>query len=209
MIKPISPNGRMLISSLFHWLNNTSQKYPYLSRVIGAGWIAIVLSLTGCEQAIEYLPPLPNIEIPTNQPPQSPQLAQTSQTAQIESEIRQEINQVRQKNGLQPLQNNEKLAQVARKYSRQMMEQNFFSHTGIDGSTLSQRVGAGNISYWMIGENLFRSKNIFQPVSPAVEGWLASPGHRENILRPVFRETGVGVWRKGNTYVITQLFLRG
>ncbi|MBD2354027.1 CAP domain-containing protein [Tolypothrix sp. FACHB-123] len=199
----------MSLSTLFYLINHKSQKKHLLSRIVGAGWIAIALSLTGCEQAIEYLPPLPNIEIPSNQSPQSPQLAQTPQTAQVESQIRQQINQVRQKNGLQPLQNNEKLAQVARKYSRQMIEENFFSHTGIDGSTLSQRVRAGNISYWIIGENLFRSKNISQPVSPAVEGWLESPGHRANILRPVFRETGVGVWRKGNTYVITQLFLRG
>jgi uncharacterized protein YkwD len=176
---------------------------------MGAVWVAIALCLTGCEQALKYLPPLPNIEIPSNQSPQLPQSAQTPQNAQIEAQIRQQINQVRHKNGLQPLQNNEKLAQVARKYSRQMIEENFFSHTGIDGSTLSQRVRAGKISYWMIGENLFRSKNISQPVSPAVEGWLASSGHRENILRPVFTETGVGVWRKGHTYVITQLFLRG
>ena len=181
---------------LFHW-------------IIKAVGVAIALCLTGCEQAIEYLPPLPNIEIPSNQPPKAPQPAQTPQTAQIEAQIRSSINQVRQKNGLQPLQNNEKLAQVARNYSRQMIEKNFFSHTGIDGSTLSQRVRAGNISYWIVGENLFRSKNIPQPVSAAVDGWLKSPGHRENILRPVFRETGVGVWRKGNTYVITQLFLRG
>ncbi|MDZ7960461.1 MAG: CAP domain-containing protein [Aulosira sp. DedQUE10] len=177
--------------------------------MIAAGWTAIALCLTGCEQAIKYLPPLPKIEIPSNKPPQPPKPAQTPQTAQIESQVRQQINQVRQKNGLQPLQNNEKLAQVARNYSQLMAEKNFFSHTGIDGSTLSDRVRAAGISYWMVGENLFRSKNIPQPVPAAVEGWLASPGHKENILRPIFRETGVGVWRKGNTYIITQLFLRG
>jgi uncharacterized protein YkwD len=194
--KQIYRNGLMAKSRLLHW-------------IIGAGWVAIALSLTGCEQAMEYLPPLPRIEIPSNKPSQLSQPIQTPQTAQIEAEIRQQINQVRQKNGLQPLQNNEKLAQVARNYSRQMSEKNFFSHTGWDGSTLSERVRAGGVFYWMVGENLFKSKNISQPVSPAVEGWLASPGHRENILRPMFRETGVGVWRNGNTYIITQLFLRG
>jgi uncharacterized protein YkwD len=176
---------------------------------MGAGWVAIALLLTGCEQAIDYLPPLPQIQIPSNKPSQAPQPIQSPQTAQIEAEIRQQINQVRQKNGLQPLKNNEKLAEVARNYSRQMSENNFFSHTGADGSTLSDRVSAGGIVYWMVGENLFKSKNVRQPVPAAVEGWLASPGHRENILRPMFRETGVGVWRNGNTYIITQLFLRG
>ncbi|BAY12755.1 putative allergen V5/Tpx-1 [Calothrix sp. NIES-2098] len=108
---------------LFYWINLRGKRH--LSRIIGSGWVAIALCLTGCEQALEYLPPLPRIEIPSNQPPKSPQLPQTPQTAQIESQVRQQINQVRQKNGLQPLKNNEKLAQVARKYSRQMIEKNF------------------------------------------------------------------------------------
>ncbi|GAA6624163.1 hypothetical protein NUACC26_099880 [Scytonema sp. NUACC26] len=90
-----------------------------------------------------------------------------------------------------------------------MAEKNFFSHTGADGSTLSQRAQSGGIIYWVVGENLFKSTNIPQPVPVAVKGWMKSPGHRENILRPIFRETGVGVWRIGSTYYITQLFLRG
>lgn len=179
-----------------------------LSRIIWVGWGAIALFLTGCEQVIDYLPPLPNIEVPSAQPSQPPSPPQSAQITQMETAVRQGINQVRQKNGLQPLQNNEKLAQVARNYSRQMAQQNFFSHTGADGSTLQDRVSAGGISYWIVGENLFKSQNVPQPVPAAIEGWMQSPGHRENILRPVFRETGIGVWRVGNTYYITQLFLR-
>lgn len=171
-------------------------------------WGVIALLSTGCEQLIESLPPLPVVEIPSNQPsiPQIP--AESATTAQIETAIRQGINQVRQKNGLQPLQNNVKLAQVARNYSRQMAEKKFFSHTGADGSTLQDRVRDGGVSYWVIGENLYTSTNIPRPVPSAIQGWMNSPGHRENILRPIFAETGVGVWRVGNTYYVTQLFLR-
>jgi uncharacterized protein YkwD len=89
-----------------------------------------------------------------------------------------------------------------------MAEKKFFSHTGADGSTLADRVRAGGISYWVVGENLYTSTNIPRPVPSAIEGWMNSPGHRENILRSVYAETGVGVWRIGNTYYITQLFLR-
>jgi uncharacterized protein YkwD len=180
-------------------------KFP---RIIWAFGAAFTLVITGCEQVIEYLPPLPRVEIPSSEPPLPPVPAQTSTTAKIEVAVRQRINEVRQKNGLKPLENNERLAQVARNYSRQMAEKNFFSHTGADGSNLAQRVSAGGIFYWVVGENLFTSTNIPQPVSAGVEGWMKSPGHRANILRPVFRETGVGVWRTGNTYYITQLFLR-
>ncbi|RUS93461.1 hypothetical protein DSM106972_096100 [Dulcicalothrix desertica PCC 7102] len=161
----------------------------------------------GCERAIEYLPPLPRVEVPLEKP-QTTLSAQSANTTKIEAAIRASINQVRQKEKLQPLKNNERLAEVARKYSKQMAEKNFFSHTGVDGSTLASRVEASGIIYWLVGENLFRGTNLNEPVSIAVEGWLESPGHRANILRPPFNETGVGVWRIQNTYYITQLFLR-
>ncbi|MBF2008307.1 MAG: CAP domain-containing protein [Chlorogloeopsis fritschii C42_A2020_084] len=163
---------------------------------------------TGCERALEYLPPLPRVEIPTKQPAKPSIPVQTAKTGEIEAGVRQSINQVREKNGLKPLQNNERLAEIARNYSRQMAEKNFFSHTGADGSTVETRVRAGGISYWVVGENLFKGTNLTQPVKIAVDGWLESPGHRANIMRPYFTETGVGVWRDGNSYYITQLFLR-
>lgn len=127
----------------------------------------------------------------------------------MEASVRDRINAIRQEHGLTTLTNNEKLAEVARRYSQLMAQHNTFSHTGPDGSTLAKRVRAGGIVYWVVGENLFKSTNIAQPVPVAIDGWMKSPGHRENILRPVFRETGVGVWRVGSTYYITQLFLRG
>lgn len=169
---------------------------------------AMTLLLTGCKQVIEYLPPLPEVEMPSANLPQLPQVAQSDTNDQIEISVTQLINQRREDKQLPPLEHNEKLAQVARNYSQQMAENNFFSHTGIDGSTLEDRVKAGGIIYSVVGENIFQSTNIPQPAEVAVDGWMQSPGHRENILRPVFTETGVGVWRVNNTYYITQLFLR-
>jgi uncharacterized protein YkwD len=37
---------------------------------------------------------------------------------------------------------------------------------------------------------------------------MASDGHRKNILREAFTETGVGVWRDGQTVHVTQIFRR-
>ncbi|WP_272819107.1 CAP domain-containing protein [Scytonema hofmannii] len=178
-------------------------------QIISVVGVTIAFLTTGCEEAVEYLPPLPKIEVPSGKPRKPAVLAQTSTTANIEATIRQDINKVRVKYGLKPLQNNEKLVQIARRYSREMAEKNFFSHTGANGSTLSQRAQSGGIIYWVVGENLFKSTNIRRPVPVAVDGWMKSPGHRENILRPIFKETGVGVWKIGSTYYITQLFLRG
>lgn len=126
----------------------------------------------------------------------------------MESQVREQINQIRQQQGLTPLRQNDQLAEVARNYSRRMAEEDFFAHVSPKGDTLSDRVEAAGVFYFMIGENLFTSTNIADPVPASVKGWMNSPGHRENILRSEFRETGIGVWRQGNTYYFTQLFLR-
>lgn len=74
----------------------------------------------GCERAIEYLPPLPKMEVPSEKPRKPTLSPQSANTGKIEAAIRASINQVHQKEKLQPLKNNERLAEVARKYSKEM-----------------------------------------------------------------------------------------
>lgn len=169
------------------------------------GAIAALL-LTGCETVGQVLPPLP---VFTLRPPSivvAP--AQSSSTAEMEAQVQAQINEIRQQQGLEPLKYNEQLAQVARDYSQKMAEQNFFEHTSPQGDTVADRVSGAGIFYFVVGENLFMGTNLPDPASMAVEGWMESPGHRDNILREEYRETGIGVWQQGNTYYFTQLFLR-
>ncbi|GAP97898.1 CAP domain-containing protein [Leptolyngbya sp. NIES-2104] len=165
----------------------------------------LIGAMTGCKEIREQFPELPTFERPAPLPPKP---AQSPTAAKIETTIYQQINQVRQQDGLKGLKKNDRLAEVARRYSQQMAEKEFFSHTGADGTNVADRVEAGQISFQIVGENLYMGTNIRQPADNAVEGWMNSPGHRENLLRPVYAETGIGVWKKGNTYYITQLFLR-
>ena len=181
----------------------------YLKRNQQIFWIAaipIALTLVGCEPARDILSRFPGFEPPATEQPEA--TAQSPAVAQMEAEIRQRINEIRQENNLNLLENNEKLAQVARDYSRQMAQGNFFSHTSPDGSTPAQRVSAAGITYLIVGENLFRSTNAPNPVSLSVKGWMNSPGHRKNILRSAFNQTGVGIWQDGNRFYATQLFMR-
>jgi uncharacterized protein YkwD len=164
--------------------------------------------LAGCEAQPGLWQRLQTEILPNSQPPVSPTAAESPAIAKMETEVREQINQIRQEKGLQPLKHNQRLAEVARKYSQQMASKNFFSHTSPAGDDVAQRVRAANIYYWVVGENLFKSVNVFDPVPAGVKGWMESPGHRENILRPEYTETGVGIWRTGNTYYFTQLFLR-
>lgn len=185
-----------------------------IERVSSGVWsrlligIVLVLTATSCDTLRQWVEQLPESRPESNSSPSPSTPAQSPETAQMEAQIRQRINEIRQQQGLSELQVNEKLAVVARRYSQQMAEEDFFSHTSPGGSTLVKRVQSAGIIYSMVGENLFKSTNIPQPVGAAVEGWMDSPGHRENILRPQYRETGIGVWQDGNTYYVTQLFLR-
>lgn len=182
-------------------MNSRQNSHKWLS-------LLLVLGTAGCQAVTELLPPVPRLDKLFTKP-QSPLTAVQSPTiAEMEAAIRQQINEIRTENNLNPLEHNERLAQVARQYSQRMAQENFFSHTGPNGDTPAQRVRDGGIIYLMVGENLFRSTNISNPVPAAVQGWMDSPGHRENILRSIFAETGVGIWREGNQYYITQMFLR-
>lgn len=164
----------------------------------------MALGLVGCEVITDYLPTLPRWDRQVTKP----LAVQSPSVAEMETAVQQQINKIRTSNNLKPLENNPKLAAVAREYSRKMAREKFFSHTSPQGDTPAQRVRAGGLFYLVVGENLFMSVNAPHPVPLAVTGWMESPGHRENILRPEYRETGIGVWRNGNTYYITQLFMR-
>lgn len=167
--------------------------------------LTLALTLGGCE-TLQQLPTSfrlqPSPQATVQPPAPSPSLAK------MEAEVFQGINQIRQKKRLAQFRQNDKLAAVARNYSRRMAEQRFFAHTSPQGDTMVERVRSAGIFYFMLGENLFTSTNIPQPAQAAITGWMNSPGHRDNILNPVYREMGIGVWKRGNTYYFTQLFIR-
>lgn len=89
-----------------------------------------------------------------------------------------------------------------------MAAERFLGHEGPDGSTLGDRVRATGKPFRVIGENLAMNVNAADPVAAAVQGWMKSETHRDNILRREFTETGVGICRREARYYFTQLFLR-
>ena len=98
-------------------------------------------------------------------------------------------NQFRAQNGLVPLTANLELNAAAQGHSDDMANQDYFSHTGKDGSAPWDR--AKQIGYeagWM-GENIAAGQSTPESV---VQGWINSPGHRANLLNANFTELGVG-----------------
>ncbi len=119
------------------------------------------------------------------------------------------INQERAKAGLPSLVWNEDLARVARGHSQNMAASHFFSHTGLDGKMVNNRADAAGVKSWrLIGENIAYNRGFGDPTGCAVQNWMNSPGHRDNILKTDWRESGIGVAVTENgTYYFTQVFL--
>jgi uncharacterized protein YkwD len=128
--------------------------------------------------------------------------------ARLETEIAGRVNAIRQEHGLARLRWSPDLAALAREHSRGMGREGFFAHESPAGGSVADRLRAAGLGYRALGENLARSRNAPDPAAAAVKGWMASDGHRENILEEAFTETGVGAWRDGETVYVTQIFRR-
>jgi uncharacterized protein YkwD len=107
------------------------------------------------------------------------------------------VNAERTSRGLKPLRRDGDLAQAARRHSADMARRNYFSHVTPGGEDLGDRLreaGYGDPGDgWRAGENLgWGTGNRATPAS-LVDEWLASDGHRRNMLKESFRELGVGV----------------
>jgi uncharacterized protein YkwD len=81
-----------------------------------------------------------------------------------------------------------RLENVAAQHAADMATNNYFSHTGRDGSTPAQRVTRAGYPWRMTGENIAAGQ-----LSPeaAVTGWIKSPGHCENLMNAGYTEMGV------------------
>jgi len=107
------------------------------------------------------------------------------------------LNGERADHGLAPLAVDEKLGAAASAYARDLVAGSYFSHTGRDGSDVLDRVTAAgylaDAEGWRIGENLAWGTGALATPGAILRAWMNSPGHRDNILNPAYREIGVGV----------------
>jgi uncharacterized protein YkwD len=119
------------------------------------------------------------------------------------------VNERRTAAGLQALSWSKEAAKAARVHSANMATLNFFSHTGSDGKNAAARAASFGLTSWReIGENIATNRGFKSPLESAVQSWMNSPGHRENILKGGWRETGIGVAVKPDgTYFFTQVFV--
>lgn len=120
--------------------------------------------------------------------------AKPTQLTTLEQSLTREINAVRTQNGLRPLAASPDLTKAAESYTRTMLRKGFFDHNSPTGVTLAERLrlrySPSGYARWAVGENLLSSQSKID-ARRAVELWMASPGHRENLLSPTFRQMGI------------------
>lgn len=116
----------------------------------------------------------------------------------LEAPVLAELNRVRADHGLEPLTASLPLAKAADAHAASMGRLGYFSHTSANGTTFDKRIArfypASNFSLWKVGENLLWSSGELTPAQ-AVALWMASPGHRRNILDPAWRKIGISAVR--------------
>jgi uncharacterized protein YkwD len=139
--------------------------------------------------------------------PTSPSIGKTP--SELEFQLLQLTNTARSSADVEPpLTPDPGLSEIARSHSVAMRDQGFFGHVGPDGKNLRQRLEQAGFDFSRAAENLAQVTNVTDPANFAYELLMDSEGHRANILDPRFTLVGIGVVRSGETFWITQIFLR-
>ncbi|MFC4320304.1 CAP domain-containing protein [Litchfieldia salsa] len=105
-------------------------------------------------------------------------------------------NVIRLRHGLEIVKWDESTSTVAYNHSKDMNQNEYFSHTSPTFGGLADRLAKGEIIYQLAGENIAA---MYVDGIAAVEGWLNSEGHRETLLNEEFTHLGVGVFEKHYT----------
>jgi uncharacterized protein YkwD len=99
------------------------------------------------------------------------------------------INQQRAEAGQDPLLIDLRLQRAARVHSEDMAINDFFSHTGSDGSTFAERIGDQGYPLQAGGETIAAGYTTPEAV---VQGWMNSEPHRAILLGEEYEHIGVG-----------------
>jgi uncharacterized protein YkwD len=108
------------------------------------------------------------------------------------------VNDERARFGAPALIEDAHLSNAATSHSRDMDARHYFEHAGPGGQTLLTRIEAsgfipnGHVGY-TLGENIAWGTLWLGTPRAIVRAWMASPGHRANILNRSYRYTGVGI----------------
>ena len=134
------------------------------------------------------------------------QPATTGSMSAEESKMINLVNQERTKAGLKPYTYDSSLRAAALSHSRDMSQNNFFSHTSPTKGTFSQRLAASGVKHTAAGENLALNGSV----DKAHVSLMNSSGHKANIMSATYTRVGIGIVynQSKGAYYITQWFAK-
>ncbi|MGD6781098.1 CAP domain-containing protein [Sutcliffiella horikoshii] len=139
-------------------------------------------------------------------PQQNAEKPATEQAAGAVSEFEKKVveltNAEREKQGLAPLELDVELSKVAKDKSKDMQQNNYFSHNSPTHGSPFDMMKKYGIQYNTAGENIAQGQ---QSPEEVVNAWMNSEGHRANIMNENFTHIGVGHVEEGNYW--TQMFI--
>lgn len=100
------------------------------------------------------------------------------------------MNRERARHGLRPLRLERRLSLAAHDRAEDMFAKRYFNHVSPDGINPFTWVTRRGYRYSTIGENLALGLRSSDSI---VDGWMRSPGHRQNILTRDFDEVGIAI----------------
>ncbi|NLP49893.1 CAP domain-containing protein [Bacillus sp. RO1] len=150
--------------------------------------------------------PKQEAQAPQQQAPQQNAEKPTEQAAGAVSEFEKKVveltNAEREKQGLAPLELDEELSKVAKEKSKDMQQNNYFSHNSPTYGSPFDMMKQFGVEYRTAGENIAQGQ---QSPEEVVNAWMNSEGHRANIMNENFTHIGVGHVEEGNYW--TQMFI--
>jgi uncharacterized protein YkwD len=113
--------------------------------------------------------------------------AQAATLSPSERSLLGAVNDVRAAHALRPLRVDPKLVHAAQDYSTTLIRRDIFTH-----GALGPRLASYGVRGPRFGENLAWGKGRRATPRVIVRSWMASPGHRANLLRPGWTRIGIG-----------------
>ena len=119
-------------------------------------------------------------------------------------EMLDSINAARKKAGLQPLKLNEDACKAAQVRAKECLKK--YDHTRPNGKSLTTALDEAGVKYSYWGENINEKQ---ETVSSTMKSWMASKGHKANILGENFDSVGFGRAKdKNGSYTWVQMFYK-
>jgi uncharacterized protein YkwD len=117
-------------------------------------------------------------------------------------------NQSRASAGLGYLAQNDTLTRSAESKLQDMFKNQYFEHVSPNGESVSDGAKRYGYDFIVVGENL--AMGVFGGDDQVVLAWMASPGHKKNILDKRFMDVGVavglGVYQGRRQWIVVQQF---